>query len=78
MAISPTTNTINILTEAIENQIRKEVNAVFDREKDRVIQELEGKRDEVVAKASLKMMKYMDIQKHTDRLIITLDTRGIK
>ena len=66
------------LIGAVEDQIRKEITKTFEAEKERIIKQMEEARDDIIAKAVLRISRHMDIQTANDRIIFTLDLREVK
>lgn len=60
------------MQKAIENAIKDMVEDEFKAGLERVIQSIERKKGEIVAGVLVDIMKQVDFESHTDRIVITI------
>jgi hypothetical protein len=60
------------LEKALQAQVEERVNAEFDAMKEKVMQQLELRRNEIVAASVLSLMKLVHFSQRTDELVFTI------
>lgn len=62
----------NFLGHAIIKAIEKEAEEIYEKAKEEMVKELEKRKDEVITGTVLNIVRKMDIQDYTNKLIITV------
>lgn len=61
----------------LENALKVELEAIFDKKKEEMIEEMDRKKDEILASITLRIMKRMNIQSNGTTLTIELSTKPL-
>lgn len=69
--ITPNTDTL-FITNAIRDQVAREVAADFEALKNKMIEDLDRRKDEICSGVVLNVMKYVQMQTINENLVITI------
>ncbi|MDE2025161.1 MAG: hypothetical protein KGJ07_01575 [Patescibacteria group bacterium] len=69
---------IDKIYQALEQGIKEEAEDIFKRAKEQAIEELDRKKDEVVASIAIQIMNHVNLQSMGNNLVITVSADELK
>lgn len=75
MAVNKTGRDIGkVINDALQAELQRRLNKVYDGIRDQLLAELEAERDVVIAKVALRVSRYFQIETAQDRVVISVET----